>query len=82
MLVVYIAMSILKYFKLKNVLPSPEGPLSRDVPSSSIQAANKNIIALFESEAGTTKGGKRGKYEKHFCEEKAIVENYAVLHSY
>ena len=32
-------MSILKYFKLRNLLPSLEGPLLRELPSSSIQAA-------------------------------------------
>ena len=43
-------MSIVKYFKPKNILPSPEGPLSRDVPSSSMQAANNSEIAIVESE--------------------------------
>lgn len=44
--------TILKYFKpiVKSPLPSPEGPLSRDVPSSSIEAANKSVIAVMESE--------------------------------
>ena len=76
--------SILHYFKVKKVLPSPEGPLS---PSSSIQAANKNVSAIFESEVATgseagmgTKKGKRGTYEKYSPEEKASVGNYAVLH--
>ena len=39
-------MSIMKYFKLKNVLPSPEGPLSCKVPSSSIQVAYRSISAI------------------------------------
>ena len=68
-------MSILKYFKPKNVLPSPEGPLSCDVPSSSIQVANKSVIAIVESEMGITKQ-KRGKYEKYFPKEKVDVGNY------
>ena len=73
--------------EVKKVLPSPEGPLSHEVPSSSIQAANKSVSAIFESEVATgseagvgTKKGKRGTYEKHSPEEKAKVGNYAVLH--
>ena len=48
--------TILKYFKpiVKSALLSPEGPLSRDVPSSSIEAANKSVIAVVESEEGAT----------------------------
>ena len=81
------SISILHYFKAKKALPSPEGPLSREVPSSSIQATNKNVTAIFESEAATgseagmgTKKGKRGTYEKYLLEEKASMGNYAVLH--
>ena len=58
-------MSILKYvsyFKPKHAFSSLEGPLlceglllcegslSHEVPSSSIQAANKSVIVIFESE--------------------------------
>ena len=80
-------MSILQYFKVKKVLPSPEGPLSREMPSSSIQVANKSVSAIFESEVAMrseagmgTKKGKRVTYEKHSPEEKASMGNYAVLH--
>ena len=72
---------ILKYFKpiVKSALPSPEGPLSRDVPSSSIEAANKSVIAVVESEEGAIKQ-KRGSYEKYSPKEKATIANYTVLH--
>ena len=57
-------MSILKYCKPKKVLPSLEGPLSRDVPLSSIEATNKSVIAIVESEGEAIKQ-KRGSYEKY-----------------
>ena len=44
----------------KNILPPLEGPLLCDVPLSSIQTANNSVIAIFESDIGTTKE-KRGK---------------------
>ena len=71
-----------KYFKpiVKSPLPSPEGPLSRHVPLSSIEAANKSVIAIVESEEGAIKQ-KRGRYEKYSPKEKAAIANYAVLHS-
>ena len=76
-------MSILKYYKpiAKNVLPSPEGPLSRDVPSSSIEAANKSVIAVVESQGEAIKQKtERGSYEKYSSKEKVTVGNHAVLH--
>ena len=39
-------MSILKYFKPKNVLSSPEGPLSCEVPLSNIQAAHRSFSTI------------------------------------
>ena len=73
--------TILKYFKpiVKSALLSPEGPLSHDMPSSSIEAANKSVIAIVESEEGAIKQ-KRGSYEKYSPKEKAIITNYEVLH--
>ena len=73
--------TILKYFKLivKSAQPSPEGPLSRNMPSSSIEAANKSVIAVVESEEGAIEQ-KRGSYEKYSPKEKATTANYAVLH--
>ena len=68
---------------MKKVLLSPEGPLLREVLSSSIQVANKNMSAIFESETATgseagmgTKKGKRGTYKKYSPEEKASVQFY------
>ena len=52
-------MSILKYFKLdfkhidkaesSNVLPDPEGPLSKTLPSEAIATANKKVRDVLES---------------------------------
>ena len=61
-------MSLLKYFKLKSdsVLPNPNGPLSKLVPSSSIIAANE---AVKDAISETTKT--RGPYVQFTAEEKA-----------
>ena len=40
-------MSLYNYFKPASVLPSPDGPLSKIVPSSSIQAANEAVQATY-----------------------------------
>ena len=37
-------MSLFKYFQTKSSLPKPDGPLSTVVPSSSIVAANKEVL--------------------------------------
>lgn len=73
-------MSILKYFKPKNiVIPSPEGPLSCKVPLSSIHMANRSINTIFESGAGmTTMKEKKGKYKKYSPKEKTNIGNYIV----
>ena len=73
-------MSLLQYYKIKKpVLPNPNGPLARVVPSSSIVAANevvKNVIS--EATAGTSEGLKgslkeRGPYVQFTPEEKARI---------
>ena len=75
--------SLHKYLKPASkpvsVLPSPEGPLSHDVPSSSIAAANKRVAEVIDSKVTGTKK-LRGSYEKYSPVEKATVGNYTVLH--
>ena len=36
-------MALLKYHKLKEKLPKPDGPLSQSIPLSSILAVNKEV---------------------------------------
>lgn len=50
----------------KSILPSPEGPLSREVPSSHIDAANQKSSAP-KSEK------KRGTYVKYSPKESHII---------
>ena len=70
-------MSLYRYFKPSGkvkddsnsmaILPSPEGPLSKVVPSSTIVA-------------GDTRGDRsRGTYEKYTPTEEAKIANYAIL---
>ena len=58
-------MSLLKYYKLKENLPKPDGPLSHYISSSSILAANEELSKVTSSENGdntkanTVDAGKR-----------------------
>ena len=72
-------MALLWYFKRSNPLPSPEGPLSMKVSSSSIQAANNKVEEAMSQESSTTAGNKkRGPYKKYTATEKAEIGNYAL----
>ena len=53
-------MSLLKYFKPKDGLPDPKGPLSQSLPSRVIAAANSEVAKAI---AGAS-GKKRGEYHK------------------
>ena len=84
------SLSLFKYFKplSKSSLPSPDGQLSRTVPSSSIAAANQEVLKLLplptvkDSPAQSVSSGTqaRGTYTKFTLKQKATVGNYAVLH--
>ena len=54
-------------------LPDPRGPLSREIPSSAITAANSEVKAILGNE--TKKG--RGHYHKLLPEIKANLGKYA-----
>ena len=67
-------MSFYKYFKPtnKSILPSPEGPLSREIPLSHTEFANKKVTKVLSTELK-----KRGVYMKY--SHNARVGNYALL---
>lgn len=84
-------MSLYRYFKPSTasskvkddsltVLPSPEGPLSKVVPSSTIVAANKKVTEAMAGDTRSRGGSSRGTYEKYTPTEKAKIANYAILH--
>ena len=74
---------ILKYFTLKrkSSLPSPDGPLSKVVPSEGISLANKEVKEVLELEdnchvpSGNASGSghSRGPYEHLTADEKAKI---------
>ena len=67
-------MALYKYFKKASSLPDPEGPLSAEMPSSSILAANKELEGVKES---SNTGKKRGQYKHYTASEKAKVAKRA-----
>jgi hypothetical protein len=70
-------MALLKYFKRKDsVLPSPSGPLSEQMPSSSIASANNEVKDLVFAGIEVKKV-KRGPYIKYSDEERFKVGKYA-----
>ena len=79
-------MALLQYFKKVNVdkgypgnLPDPQGELSKEVPSSSISAANAEVAAVQSSAVGA-KAGCRGTYLKMSAEKKAEIGRRAAEH--
>ena len=73
-------MASFKYFKRKegssaagsNNLPDENGPLCRELPSSSIQEANLGVLAVTGKHEG-----KRSSYSKISGEQKALIAKYA-----
>jgi len=41
--------SLHHYFKSNSVLPSPTGPLSKEIPASEISCANKEVVAVMKN---------------------------------
>ena len=72
-------------FKPKNALSSLqglllcEGSLSHEVPSSSIQAPNKSVIAIFESEVERKPMNEKSILQKY--KYKVNLGNHVILHS-
>ena len=80
-------MALLAYFKKSNpskaILPSPIGPLSLQMPSSCIEAANKRVTEELERASASEsarKSTKRGMYQKYTPKEKAEISSYAAMH--
>ena len=69
--------SLFKYFKRKersDCLPDPYGPLNKQVPSSSIEEANKEVDICYKT---TDKDKKRSPYNYATPEQKAKLGKYA-----
>ena len=65
----------------KTCLPNPQGPLSKQLPSSCIESANDHVQKVTEQTvAEGAKGRKRGPYKKYISKDMAEVANYATLH--
>ena len=75
-------MSLYAYFEKtsKSCLPNPQGPLSKQLPSSCIESANQQVEELAKQTTIVGKSGKRGPYKKYSPKERAEVANYATLH--
>ena len=74
-------LNLFKYFRASSsspqvALPSPNGPLSREVPSTAISAANKEVEEVMASGSVTKK---RGSYQKYTAKQKATIGNYALI---
>ena len=80
---VLIKMSLCAYFQKmnKSCLPNPQGPLSKQLPSSCIESANNHVEEVTKQMTTEgAKGRKRGPYKKYTPNDKAEVANYATLH--
>lgn len=64
-------MALLKYFKMKNDLPDPTGPLCAHLPSAAI---NKEV----ENEMSQSDKKKRGHYQSFTSKEKATIAKKAM----
>ena len=76
-------MALLKYYKLKEKLPKPDGPLSQSIPSSSILAANEEVSKVGRECSGDDAQaacGKRGAYTKFSTKSRAEIAKYAAEH--
>ena len=70
-------MALYRYFKASDTkLPDPRGPLSKDVPSTAIAAANGEVKHVVELQRGKT----RGPYTKFTPEQKAEIGKRAAEH--
>ena len=70
-------MAIYHYFKkAEGQLPDPKGPLSKEVPSSSISIVNDQVKAVIGQQTGAIK--KRGPYTRLTSEEKAQIGRKAL----
>ena len=69
-------MSILQYYKrVSSTYPTPNGPLSRSIPSAAIASANREISQMLAT--NTSQSRKRGPYHKFSPRERAVIGKYA-----
>ena len=61
-------------------LPSPNGPLSREVPAIAISKANKDIARVLKDSKDEDGVKKQGTYQKYTPKDKGTIGNYAVMH--
>ena len=72
-------MDLFKYFKWKgkrDSLPDPHGPLNKQVPSSSIKEAKKEVDSCYKE---TSKEKKHSPYNCATPEQKVKVAKYAAI---
>ena len=70
-------MTLYSYFKASDTkLPDPRGPLSKEVPSTAIAAANGEVNHMVKLQRGKT----RGRYTKFIPEQKAEIGKQAAEH--
>ena len=69
--------SLYHYFKRDSLLPSPTGPLSKEVPATTISAANKEVLECLKHSEDEKGAKKRGTYQKYSGDVKAKIGNYA-----
>ena len=72
--------SLYHYFRSDSPLPSPNGPLSREVPAGAISEANKEVTKVLKNSEGQDGVKSRGTYQKYTPKDKATIGNYAVMH--
>lgn len=57
----------MKYFKKSSLVPHPDGPLSEHVLSSSIAAANKEVVDIVQSSETSTSCDQGKKTRGQYC---------------
>ena len=68
--------SLYHYFKSNSPLPSPNGPLSREVPAIAISEANKEVAKVLKDSEDKDGVKRRGAYLKYTPKDKAMIGNY------
>ena len=71
--------SLYHYFKCDSLLPSPTGPLLKEVPTTVISAANKEALECLKYSEDEKGANKRGTYQKYSGDIKAKIGNYAAV---
>ena len=69
--------SLYHYFKSNSPLPSPNGPLSREVPAIAISEANKEVAKVLKDSEDKDGVKRRGAYLKYTPKDKVMCGNYA-----